>query len=400
MNGEVSLERNQSSWQLAAVQLSGWTSLPILATSILVLQMNTFWGAVVTILLGNAILWFLRLAIVAMTFDHRQSTLDVAVQYLGQKGKYLVAFLLLLSTFSWFVMQTNTVSNTLTSLWTIRESSEINQYSQISVLIGVLSAVLCMEGMSLLKKISLFIFPILALAFILIVFTLPPLTFNGGSQTISLSGLSLVLATNLGLTADLPTFFRHSRSWPDSVKALILVQMANIGLGLLSLLFSTVLMHDFTVNTGAILNTGSIVLRGSLLIFVFLSGISANVANVYSASVGWEVLAPKVLLGRKEYLILGLGISMIYILISDLFSVEMLLQISESALVNLCMVLILGHLFRKVSVRRGAYSIAWIGATALNLFQIFGLFPADHSTILISAITTLVVIAFSSLRKT
>ncbi len=67
----------------------------------------------------------------------------------------------------------------------------------------------------------------------------------------------------------------------------------------------------------------------SLIVFVFLSVICANVANVYSASVGWEVLAPSALVGRKEYLILGLGLTVIFIFVSNLFSVELLLNSSR-----------------------------------------------------------------------
>ena len=35
-------DRHQTAWQLAVIQLSGWTSLPILATSILILRKQLF----------------------------------------------------------------------------------------------------------------------------------------------------------------------------------------------------------------------------------------------------------------------------------------------------------------------------------------------------------------------
>ncbi len=50
-------DSHQSVWQLAAIQMAGWTSLPILATSIAVLQKNSFLGAALTIFVGNTILW-------------------------------------------------------------------------------------------------------------------------------------------------------------------------------------------------------------------------------------------------------------------------------------------------------------------------------------------------------
>ncbi|MDE3045856.1 MAG: hypothetical protein KGJ02_04345 [Verrucomicrobiota bacterium] len=114
------------------------------------------------------------------------------------------------------------------------------------------------------------------------------------------------------------------------------------------------------------------------MLFVFFSVICTNVANVYSASVGWEMVAPQALVGRKEYLILGLGLTTIFILVSDVFSPELLLHIADYSLVNLCLVLILGFLMRK-SMRSApgkfeqwCYFSAWLTATATNALQFLG----------------------------
>jgi hypothetical protein len=103
----------------------------------------------------------------------------------------------------------------------------------------------------------------------------------------------------------------------------------------------------------------------SVILFVFLSVICANVANVYSASVGWEIVAPSALIGRKEYLILGLGLTTIYILINDLFSLEFLLEVSDAALVNLCLVFLIAYILRQRSqtppnlFAKSTYFAAW-----------------------------------------
>src|SRR5882672_6201963 len=104
----------QSSWQLAAIQLSGWKSLPIVATSLLILQKNTFLGVIFTVIVGNAILWFLRLGILSMSHTHRKSTLDISRDYLGHFGSYFIAILLIASTFAWFITQTTAASDALT----------------------------------------------------------------------------------------------------------------------------------------------------------------------------------------------------------------------------------------------------------------------------------------------
>lgn len=395
---------HQSYWQLAAIQLSGWTSLPILSTSIIILEKNSFLGAILTIIVGNALLWFLRLGIISMSYKKRMSTLDISEEYLGNNSKYIVSALLILSTVVYFVAQTSAVSGTITSLFKINESSEINQFTQISIFIGVVSTLLCMEGMSLLKKLSTILFPILLCIFFIIIFVLPTPSNFYGEHPLSFAGLTLVLATDLGITSDLPTFFRHSRSWQDSVKALTIIQLACLGLGLLSLYFSAILNENFGINADAVFNSGSVILRYSLIIFVFLSGVCSNVANVYSASVGWEVIAPTALVGRKEYLIMGFGLSIIFILISGLFSVGFLLEFFESSLVNLCLVLIVGSMVRRLKkyaedYMRSTCLIAWILSTTINLCQLTWGFLSGYSLILVSLVVVLLFVSISIISR-
>ena len=180
-------DTEQPYWQLAVIQLVGWTSLPIIATSILILQTNSFLGAAITIVVGNAILWFIRFGIIAMSYEGRKSTLDLSQEYLGRTGGYFIAILLLISTFAWFIGQTTAASNTMTHLLTIHENPQIDPFIQVSVLLGLTSTLLCMEGMVLLRWLSTISFPILLITFIFILFALP---YNPQQNTnpLSLSG--------------------------------------------------------------------------------------------------------------------------------------------------------------------------------------------------------------------
>lgn len=137
-------DQHQSAWQLAAIQLSGWTSLPILATSIIILENNSFLGAILTLILGNAILWFIRLGILAMSHQERQSTLDLACNYMGRYSNYFIAILLLTSTFAWFITQTRSASSSITQLLPLNEGPDVDQFMQVSVFFGVASTLFCM----------------------------------------------------------------------------------------------------------------------------------------------------------------------------------------------------------------------------------------------------------------
>lgn len=369
-------DNQQTSWQLAAIQLSGWTSLPILATSILILEKNSFLGAIFTIIVGNAILWFLRLGILSMSYEKRQSTLDISKDYLGNWGSYFIAILLLASTVAWFITQTTSASDALTHLITIQESPEIDKFTQMSVFVGIVSAFLCMEGMILLRRLCVIVFPLILVAFFAILLLVPAIDYKS-DYPLSFYGLTFVLATNLGITSDLPTFFRHSASWQTSVKALTVVQLASLGLGICGLYFSSILSDGFKMS-GSVLASGNEILRLALIVFVFLSVICANVANVYSASVGWEVLAPKALVGRKEYLILGLGLTTIFILVANVFSIEFLLNVTDNSLVNLCMILIVGYVVSRIFGKlpslgdKSIYFFGWLVSTSLNVLQFAG----------------------------
>ena len=344
-------------------------------TSVLILETNSVLGAMLTIVLGNAILWFIRLFIIMMSHDDRKSTLDISRDYLGSFGGYCIAVLLLFSTLIWYVAQTTAASKTLTCLAVIKENPQIDQFTQISVFLGIASAFLCMNGISILKRLCTYSLPFLILAFVFVLFSIPDLSLKGNGNALSLSGLSMVLATNLGITSDMPTFFRHSRSWDTSIKALTLIQIISLVLGLLSLYFGAIINQHFEVHK-SLLSAESNLFSAALIFFVFLSVLCANVANVYSASVGWELVAPKALIGRKEYLILGLGLTTIFILIFDLFPLEAVLHASDSSLVNLCLVLLFGYLISRYLKRpvsffdKVTYFTAWFLATCLDVLQL------------------------------
>lgn len=398
-------DNRQSAWQLAAIQLSGWTSLPILATSIFVLRENSFLGAIFTIIVGNAILWFLRLGILTMSYARRQSTLDIAREYLGEVGSYFVAILLLATTLFWFIAQTTTGSNSITHLLPINEDPSIDQFTQVSVLLGLISTVFCMGGMALLRKLSTWSFPILVIAFFVILFGLTSHTPPENNHPLSLAGLTLVLSTNLGITADLPTFFRHSRSWPTSVLGLTIVQLVSLALGICSLYLGSIIIDGFWINQDAVQVSGNVFLRYFLIGFIFLSLICANVANVYSASVGWELVAPKAFIGKKEYFILGLGLTTIFILVSGLFSLEFFLEVADGSLVKLCIVLLLGSVIAKRKKRlpdffeQTTYFSAWFLSTLINTFQLTHLFLSKYSTLLVGTIVIVLVIGLGFLGR-
>lgn len=397
-------DTHQSSWQLAVIQLAGVASLPVLATSILILQNHSFITAVLTLLVGNALLWVIRLGIVAMSHKDRKSTLDISREYVGEFGGYLIALLLLASTLAWFIVQTTIASNSLTFLIPVHEASSINRFVQTSVLLGIISTLCCMEGIVALRWLTTFSFPILVIALSVIIFVVPHPKITFDNISISLSGLFLLLATNLGVTADLPTFFRHSRSWKSSMRALVIIQIVSFFLGVGGLYLGEIINPWF-----GIYEKENIILTMDwpkifLLILIFVSAICANVGNVYSASVGWELIAP-IFAGRKEYLILGLGSTIIFILVGNIFSLDVMLMVTDNSLVNLCIILVIGYLlslFNKAApdfTQQVTYFIAWLLATAFNVLYATHLIRPIQIPLIVEITIILIVISVGTFIK-
>jgi hypothetical protein len=118
---------------------------------------------------------------------------------------------------------------------------------------------------------------------------------------------------------------------------------------------------SFQVNQALLLQQDMVVLKYALIVFIFVSAVCAN---VYSASVGWELVAPKSLVGRQEYLILGLSLTMFYI--------HGVLAIADSALVNFALVLLVAYVLNKsfTHTQKMICFSAWVVATVVNAIQL------------------------------
>jgi len=384
----------QSFWQLAVIQLAGIASLPVLASSVLISQTTNFIDAITTIALANIILWIIRFGIISMSHKDRKSTLDISREYFGTIGSYFIAVLLLASTLAWFVAQTTLASNALTFLIPINVGEGVDRFVQTSVALGIISTLLCMEGIVALRWLATLIYPFLLIAFLGVLFTTPKQILSIEPVSITFSLLPLALGTNLGITADLPTFFRHSKSWKDSVNALTILQLVSLIIGIAGLFLGSAIspwLEDGSAESFIAVGHGQ---KSFLVALIFISVICANVSNVYSASVGWEVVAPT-LAGRKEYLILGFGLTIIFILVAHIFSMHSLLDITDASLINLALVLVLGYVIYLLTGRapkireQMIYLFAWLVATTLNILQFSELFAVNHSSLFIAILAIL-----------
>ncbi|GAB5411164.1 MAG: hypothetical protein ChlgKO_02780 [Chlamydiales bacterium] len=328
------------------------TNLPVIVSGLLIVQLYGFINAVVSLIASNLILAVIRFTVARVAHNSRMSTLDLSRKFLGNRGAIFIAFVLLFSTLILFTEETSLAGKYLSFLFKINEGQNVDLPIQFGVGIGILSTLLCMEGIVALRRSAVIFFPLIILLLVVVVFlsngkavSLNEMPFSWSSFSY---GTSLMVATGLGITADLPTFFRHRRSWRDSVIAIIYIQIIMFIVGFLSLYLGMLVDPVSGLNISDP-STISPLFRISLIMFILISTVFANVANIYSASVGWEALAPKSLIGRGEYLILGLGLVASYVSFTSLINTGTMLSVSEDFLVLLCVLFIAGYFIQLLS---------------------------------------------------
>lgn len=370
----VAVEKKQSLVSLTAIQVTGATSIPVLNASIQLLHQNGFWRALGILLVGNILVWCIAMLIVRMIGNKKKNTLENAKDYLGHWGVYPLALVLIVSTIASFVLQINLATEIILQIVNLHYSVHVNSFMQVGVVLGVLSTFVCMEGIKGLRWIALISFPILILSF------LGVLVFAGGESVVALQAkttigsLAIAFGTSLGVAVDYPTFFQHSKSKRDSFYAVTSIQALTFLIGVGGLLLGRHIGSTQDVTEWQMIFDADVWIRALFLLLVVLSCLCVNSVNIYSASIGWELLAPDALTGRKEYLILGLGLTSIFILLTNLVPVYLFLTITDVTLATLCLVLVtayLGKLWLRVRVaewEKMAYFAVWTLGTILAIW--------------------------------
>lgn len=338
----------QSAFPLTAIQVAGATSLPVLNSSIQLFHQYGFFIAFLILLVGNISIWAIAFTIVQMTANTTKNTLDNVRDYLGVIGSWTVGVVLLVGTIAYYVTQTNLTTETLLSLFPFYEGYQIDKFFQFGVAVGIASVLAIIEGIKGLKWVACISFPIILIAFVGLLIWIPKINPITLAIESSIGGLAIALGTSLGVAVDYPTFFQHSKSKKSSLFAVAWIQIITFFIGVGGLYLGQYVGYSEDISGWKVVIHGTLFLRALFLLLVFLSCLCVNTVNIYSASIAWELLAPKFLLGKKEYAILGLGLTIIFILTTGLISMQLLLSVSDIALANLCFVLVFGFVGKKI----------------------------------------------------
>ncbi|MGE3557146.1 MAG: hypothetical protein AB7M93_30005 [Candidatus Obscuribacterales bacterium] len=304
--GENGFPQDQNFWQLTSIQSVSIGLAGILLGQRLAQEIG-HGRAITSIIVGNLLLWLIGLSMVAMSAKKRTNFIQNITQYLGQWGGVIIGLVFLLAFLVWFALQ---LSSTVAELSKLAMQFNLGFHamqSRIGAIIGIFIALLSLGGIQWIKNISTYSFPFL-IAYLLYTAFRFGIQGSPADETLglpSLLGVTSVVGYNLGAMVNLPTFFRHARSYAHAMLALTLILLFFTALELYSIWFVPI-------------NYSSDSLFDAIFFvcIIILIGAASNLINIYFASACWEVIVPFTS-KTAGYILIGLIGTMIFIGVQD-----------------------------------------------------------------------------------
>ena len=292
--------KNQNWIALTSIQIGGAICLPVLLIGFELAKGFGLTSALYAIVIGNALLFSFSLIGAKMSAASEMTTAENAESLLGKRVKAIFAIVLVLSMCLWFAIQAQLMATDLL-MWTSFGSEQV-----IAFCISLFITACAMRGIKSIEILSNVAVPLMVVTMLIAIAT-------GDAQvqtdTLSFSGISLVLAASIAAVVDMPTFFRHAKNEKHAVKASFATFMIGIPVveALGALLFYKT---DAPSLINALYCFDHTLWKGWILAFILLAGWTTNNANLYSASMSIKALFPK-LSDKAAIALLGLIASLL-----------------------------------------------------------------------------------------
>lgn len=361
--------KKQAWWQLFSIQAGGVICLPVIMVGQIICQKFGWLAALIGVCLGNVFLLSIAYILASLSTYRPQSTVQHAINYFGNQGRLLFAFLMMFSMLGWFGIQLNMMS--LSGGQLLNKLGVTIPSIYINIGIGVILGCVMCFGMKAIKRLSYFVTPLLGLTLFYALFsTQGSLSFATPLKNSWLGGLSLVIGANIAAVIDLPTFFRHAQSAKDARICILLLY------GLL-VPFVEITGIYLSAMTGGnsileILQVG----HGTLWImwiscFVLLSGWATNNANLYSAITSSYSLTERLTPTMRTLILGAIGIAIACL--NPLGNIENVLNVFSVTIGGMGAVVIASYLLEKNSIK---YINSWISVLSWLIGVFIGIFSS------------------------
>lgn len=376
----------QSWFQLTAIQSGNALCLPMLmAGQILAQTYGVF--AVIPLLIGNGILYLISLGIFFMSFRERKTTVEHAKEYFGAVGSSFFSVIIGLCMLGWFVIQMTFMHTSLKELLPISNSMAVT----LLLLLGCAITIATSYGVKALDRVARLSICIFSSCLIYnLVYGSHKLPLNQGFA-LSGSGISLVIATTIAFTIDIPTYYRFATTKKDgfiSLSILFLLWIPLIqGIGILIGSGQGNLITILAANS-------SLLVKLWLMLGIALTIWTTNNMNLYSSAIAIQQSMP--FLSFKQWcFILGFTVTILACFVS-LDDYQVILEGMGIMLASMSACIMTNFLLKhKANSAIAANIFCWFVGSALGILSLMKVISITSSAVvdawLISAFAVLVI---------
>jgi len=287
--------------QLASVQVGGAICLPLLLVGHELAKHGDPISKLFSILWGNLLLFALALIAGFMSTKRNLTTVEHASLYFGPKGRLFFAFILSCSMLGWFAIQTQSMGGDLYHyVHQLHGTGGLPAQSWKTLLSISLAALMIAGvffwGLQFFTWLSHICIPLLIGTIGYVVYQTEPLSWIRELSLNQLSvslwdgrGVSLVLASSMAATIDLPTFYRHA----DSQNAPVIASVANYLIAMPLVQIAGICLYYGTqasTVSEALGTYSSLPWKTWIVCFMLLAGWTTNNINLYSAALSFKSL--------------------------------------------------------------------------------------------------------------
>lgn len=318
--------QKQNWFQLASVQVGGAICLPLLLVGFELAKLGHPITMAFSIVCGNLLLFGLALIAGCMSMKRPLVTAEHAAHYFGPQAKTFFGLTLSFCMLAWFAIQTQSMGKDLSSFLEPiqKDSIFMDKLVYLSIALLIISGGLL--GLNFITWMANLCIP-------LMLFTIGYAVYSAGSFDIagilsapwwSGTGVSLVLASSMAATIDLPTFYRHAKNqkahlWASAANFLVatpLVQLA--GMCLYYGTQSSSMTQSLAFESHPYWKAWSV-------FFMLLAGWTTNNLNLYSATLSLKSLFKQ--MSFKKAMIMAGAIAMLLVMTPALEKFSFMLEL-------------------------------------------------------------------------
>ena len=283
----MNMNETQPWFKIASLYLGGALCLPVLLVGYTLCKQYGFGASIISIVMGNLLLFFVGLAIARIAFTLRLPTAALAAHILGKKGIVIFAAVMVVTMIGWSAVLLELMSSQL--FLALNTQGILVSSILVTVGTGVLVTISSLRGIGQAGTIAMILAIPVFMTLLYLVRTVMPvgdLLLTPALST-SFAGISLVIAATIALVVDLPTYVRTVNTWRNVVWLLVVTLI--IGMVLIESMGAWLACASTKSLIEQMMQGGNIWCLWVTICFIASSWI-ACMANIYSAAISIQTV--------------------------------------------------------------------------------------------------------------